>query len=118
MVERKEESSSGMNEDELVEYACQLFEGKVVPYWKLQSPQPLKVIEDSFKPRAVSKEEAAAVVADKKQREAREWWQSRARRLIGDHRSRFADLATAEVGTRHSPELNQQVRERMKVAKK
>lgn len=107
-----------MNEDALVEFACQLFEGKVVPYWKLQSPQPLKVIEESFKPRTVSKEEAASVEAATKDRKAKQWWEIRARKLIADHRSKFADLATAEVATRQDAALNRKVKDKMRVAKK
>jgi len=108
-----------MSEDELVEFACQLFEGKVVPYWKLQSPQPLKVIESSFtNPTALSEKEVASRKAEREEREAREWWQARAKRLVADHRTKFADLATAEVGTRHDPALNKRVKERMKATKK
>ena len=108
-----------MSEDELVQFACQLFEGKVVPYWKLQSPQPLKVIESSFtNPTVLSEKQVADQKAERSDREAGEWWQARAKRLVADHRTKFADLATAEVGTRHDPALNQRVKERMKVAKK
>lgn len=107
-----------MNEDALVDFACQLFEGKVVPYWKLQSPQPLKVIEESFKPRTIRKKEAASVAAAMKDRKAQQWWQERAKQLVADHRTKFADLATAEIGTRHDPALNQRVKARMKAAKK
>jgi hypothetical protein len=107
-----------MNEDALVEFACQLFEGKAVPYWKLQSPQPLKVIEESFKPRTISKQEAASVAATTKDRKVQQWWQERAKKMVANHRTKFADLATVEVATRQDAVLNQRVKDKMKVAKK
>jgi hypothetical protein len=99
----------------LVNKAVELFNGKRIEWWQIKNPpseERLADFSDIEKPRT----SYAAERREDYQR--RKYWEARARRLLADPRSTRNDLETAERGTRHNAELNEQLRERRKVTKK
>ena len=113
MVEREKETVNGqLNEDELVQYACDLFDGEKISYWQMKSPPRESEILKGFEGNNYFSDQRAESHKRKK------YWSERAKQLLKDPMSKRNDLETAKIGTRHEPELNAQLRARMKVTKK
>ena len=114
MAEREKETTSRqLTEDELVEYACKLFNGKILSYWQMKFPPSTKEMESGFS----SKPESFC----EKRREdykRRSYWKERALKLLKDPRSKRNDLETAEIGMRWNKKLNAEVKDRIKQTKK
>ena len=100
---------------QLVDKAVELLDGRRIEWWQIKNPpseERLADFSDIEKPRTSYSAER------REDYQRRKYWEARARRLLADPRSRKNDLETAERGTRKNPELNAQLRERIKVTKK
>ena len=114
MAEREKETTSRqLNEDELVEYARKLFDGKILSYWQMKFPPSSKEMESGF-----SSKPEGFCERRKEDNKRRSYWGDRARKLLKDPRSKRNDLEAAEIGTRWNKELNAEVRDRIKQTKK
>jgi len=113
VVEREKETVSGqLNEDELVQYACDLFDGEKISYWQMKSPPRESEILKGFEGNNDFSDQRAESYKRK------EYWSERAKHLLKDPRSKRNDLEVAEIGTRHKPELNAQLKVRLKAISK
>jgi len=109
----KETTSRQLNEDELVDYACKIFDGKILSYWQMKFPPSTKEMEKGFENSQQGYSERR-----KEDNKRRAYWGDRARKLLKDPRSKRNDLETAEIGTRRDKKLNAEVRDRIKQTKK
>ncbi len=104
-----------VTEEEWIDFACRLFEGKRVSYWQMKHPPNYKQLEESFNGgKELSKEEQERAEAIKEDARRREWWKNKAKALLADRNAKRNDLETAEIGTRSNAQLNQQLKERIK----
>ena len=110
MAEPKEERTQ-----QLVDKTVQLFDGRRVEWWQIKSPPSEERLADFSD---IEKPQTSHAAERREDYQKRKYWEARARRLLADPRSRKNDLETAERGTRKNPELNAQLRERIKVTKK
>tara|TARA_R100000742_G_C4198304_1_gene28204 strand:+ start:204 stop:548 length:345 start_codon:yes stop_codon:yes gene_type:complete len=109
----KETTSRQLTEDELVEYARKLFDGKILSYWQMKSPPSTKEMEMGF---SINTENFCEQRREDYKR--RSYWKDRALKLLKDPRSKRNDLETAEIGTRWNKKLNAEVKDRIKQTKK
>ena len=114
MAEREKETTNRqLTEDELVDYACKLFDGKVLSYWQMKFPPSTKEIERDFESIKITHN-----VRRKEDNKRRAFWKDRAIKLLSDPRSKRNDLETAMIGTTQSKELNAKLKDRIKQTKK
>ena len=108
MVERTEETA-GLSE--VTKLVLTVFDGKVVPLWKIKDNPKWKGVGGEPSGKQHSEQHKLRV----REAKARDWWRSHAKKLLANHRSKKNELETAEVATRLSdPKLNEELKVRIK----
>jgi len=111
VVEREEEAA-GLSE--ATKLALTVFDGKVVPLWKIKDNPKWEGVGGEPSGKQHSKQHKLRV----REAKARDWWRSHAKKLLADHRSKKNELETAEIATRLSdPKLNEELKARIKIAR-
>ena len=97
---------------EVTKLALTVFDGKVVPLWKIKDTPKWKGVGGEPSGNNQHSEQHKTRVKDAK---LAEWWRSHAKKLLADHRSKKNALEPAEIATRLSnPELNAELKARIK----
>ena len=97
---------------EVTKLALTVFDGKVVPLWKITDNPKWKGVGGEPSGNKKHSEQHKTRVKDAK---LAEWWRSHAKKLLADHRSKKNELETAEGATRLSdPKLNEELKVRIK----
>lgn len=110
----KETTSRQLSEDELIEFARDLFKGRVLSYWQMPSPPSSKELKGGF----ASPKEEHGISLRKETEQRRAYWKSKAEKLLSHPKSKKNDLEAAEIGTRWNKKLNEKIKERIKQTRK